>query len=178
MELTEHTVKSEKVYQGCIVGIRMDDVTVPDGNTVKREVVEHPGGVVILALDKNDNVLTVRQYRYAVQRELTELPAGKLEPGEDPRQAALRELNEEVGATPDEFTSLGTFFSSPGIFTETIHAFLARGLSFSETHPDQDEFLVIERVPFDKMYKRITRGEIQDMKTVAVFLKAKALLGK
>jgi ADP-ribose pyrophosphatase len=178
MDLTERTVKSEKVYRGRIVDVRMDDVAVPDGKIVKREVVEHPGGVVILALDESGRVAAVRQYRYAVRGETLELPAGKLERGEEPREAALRELREETGAVPDEFTSLGTFFSSPGIFTETIHAFLARGLAFGETHPDEDEFLAVERVPFDKMYEMIKRGEICDMKTVAVFLKAKALLGK
>ena len=178
MDLTERTVRSEKVYRGRIVDVRMDDVTVPDGNIVKREVVEHPGGVTILALDDGGRVLAVRQYRYPVGRETLELPAGKLERGEEPRAAALRELREETGAVPSEFSPLGIFFSSPGIFTETIHAFLARGLTFGASDTDDDEFLALERVPFDKMCEMIKNGEIVDMKTAAVFLKAKALLGK
>ena len=178
MDLTEKKLSGREVYHGRIVNIHMDEVSLPNGGTSLREVVEHPGGVVILPLDEHMRVVTVTQYRYAMGREMTELPAGKLEPGEksDPAAAALRELHEEIGAVPGSFVPLGVLHSSPGIFTETLYLYLARDLKFDAPDPDPDEFLKIERVPFNLLVQRIMAGEITDAKTVAAVLKAKVRL--
>ena len=178
MELTEKKIGGQEVYHGRIVNVRMDDVSLPGGGTAKREVVEHPGGVVILPLDEEMQIITVTQYRYALGRPMTELPAGKLERFEqaDPAAAALRELREEIGAIPGSFISMGAIHSSPGIFTETLHLYLARDLQFVDPDPDEDELLQIERIPFNVMVQRIMDGEITDAKTVAAVLKAKVRL--
>lgn len=178
MDLTEKKIARRDVYHGRIVDVHMDDVSLPNGKTSQREVVEHPGGVVILPLDERMQVITVTQYRYAMGMAMTELPAGKLERGEkaDPEAAALRELREEIGAIPGSFLPLGVLHSSPGIFTETLYLYLARDLQFVDPEPDEDEFLKIERIPFDAMVQRIMAGEITDAKTVAAVLKAKVRL--
>lgn len=178
MDLTERKLTSREVYHGRIVNIHMDEVALPNGKQSLREVVEHPGGVVILPLDERMQVITVTQYRYPMGMTMTELPAGKLEPGEkaDPAAAALRELHEEIGAVPGSFVPLGILHSSPGIFTETLYLYLARDLKFDHPDPDEDEFLKIERVPFARMVQRIMDGEITDAKTVAAILKAKVRL--
>ncbi len=178
MDLTEKRLSSRSVYEGLIVDVHMDEVSLPNGKTSRREVVEHPGGVVILPLDSQMRVITVKQYRYAMGQMMTELPAGKLEKGEkaDPAAAALRELREEIGAIPASFIPLGMLHSSPGIFTETLYLYLARDLTFEDPEPDEDEFLEIERVPFDILVQRIMNGEITDAKTVAAVLKAKVRL--
>ena len=178
MDLTENLFASERVFKGRLLGLRRDTVVLPDGRRGTREVVEHPGGVVILPLDERMQIITVTQYRYAMGTAMTELPAGKLERGErsDPASAALRELHEEIGAVPGSFVPLGVLHSSPGIFTETLYLYLARDLTFVAPEPDEDEFLRIERVPFDTMVQRIMDGEITDAKTVAAVLKAKVRL--
>ena len=175
-DLTETMLSREDKFQGRIVSVHVDQVKLPNGNTAPREVVDHAGGVSVLALDENNNVLTVTQYRYVFGREMLELPAGKLEENEDPASAALRELREETGATPDEFLPLGTILPSPGCYGETLHLYLARGLHFGAAQPDEDELLRVERIPFDEMVRRILTGRIVDGKTVAAVLKAKLLL--
>ena len=178
MDLTERMLSSREVYHGRIVNVHMDEVSLPNGKQSLREVVEHPGGVGILPLDERMQVITVTQYRYAMGQAMTELPAGKLEKGEkaDPAAAALRELREEIGAIPGSFVPLGVLHSSPGIFTETLYLYLARDLKFEAPNPDPDEFLKIERIPFDIMVQRIMDGQITDAKTVAAVLKAKVRL--
>ena len=178
MDLTEKKLSGREVYHGRIVNVHMDEVSLPNGKQSQREVVEHPGGVVILPLDERMQVITVTQYRYAMGQAMTELPAGKLEKGEkaDPAAAALRELREEIGAVPGSFVPLGVLHSSPGIFTETLYLYLARDLKFENPDPDPDEFLKIDRVPFDVMVQRIMDGQITDAKTVAAVLKAKVRL--
>ena len=175
MDMTEKTLESREVYRGRILHVREDRVRLPNGKEGVREVVEHPGGVGILALD-GDDVLLVKQYRYAFSRVLTEIPAGKREPGEDPFVTAQRELKEEIGATAEAWTDLGALIASPGCYGETLYLFLARGLHFGETHPDEDEFLDVLRMPFDQAVEQCMRGELTDAKTVAALLKAKILL--
>ncbi len=177
MELFEKTVSSEIKFKGHIVTLRLDQAELPNGRTASREVVEHPGGVAILPLHDDGSVTVVRQFRYPFQRVLTELPAGKLEYGEDHRLAALRELGEEVGAVPDELTYLGCIYSSPGFCSEVLHMYLARGLHEGPCHPDEDEFLETERIPFSVLAGQVLSGEIADGKTVATVLKTKYLLG-
>lgn len=177
MELKETTLSSEKIFEGRILHIRRDTVRLPDGSEAFREVVDHPGGVCVLALDSQERALLVNQFRYPYEKVLWELPAGKLEYGEDPEQAAIRELKEETGATAGEFCSLGELYPSPGYCGEIIRMYFARQLTFGETHLDADEFLNMERVPFDQLTRRVLSGEIRDAKTIAAVLKAKLLFG-
>ena len=121
MELKEEMVSQETVYQGIIVNVRRDKAKLPDGRLTNREVVEHPGGVAIFAMDDQDRVALVRQYRYPMGEIVLELPAGKLEKGEDPRDSGLRELREETGLIPGVFESMGVSYSSPGILAERIY---------------------------------------------------------
>lgn len=176
MDMTERTLESREVYRGRILRVREDKVSLPNGKTGTREVVEHPGGVGILALDDDGCAVLVRQYRYAFSRVLTEIPAGKREKGEAPFVTAQRELKEEIGAEAEEWTDLGALIASPGCYGETLYLFLTRGLHFGETHPDEDEFLDVLRVPFDRAVAQCLDGTLTDAKTVAAILKAKILL--
>ncbi|MCX8032808.1 MAG: NUDIX hydrolase [Thermoleophilia bacterium] len=164
----------ERVYQGKIINLRIDSVRLPSGQTVLREVVEHPGAVVIAALDRDEHLYFVRQYRHPAQKVLLELPAGGLEPGEDPLSTAKRELQEEVGLTAEVWIHLGSFYSSPGFTTEILHAFLAQGLAPVEVRPDDDEDIEIVRYPLADAFANTLRFE--DAKTLAtLFLLARRL---
>ncbi len=177
MDLTERTLGREDVFSGRILTVHVDTVELPGGGTALREVADHPGGVAVLALDGENRVLTVTQYRYPFGKPLLEIPAGKLDhPGEDPYEAGLRELREETGAVPGVYQSLGRLLPSPGCYGETLHLYLARDLRMEQQSLDEDEFLNVERVPFDEMVRRCLSGEIEDAKTVAAVLKAKLLL--
>lgn len=174
MELTEKTLTSREVYRGRILRVREDTVRLPNGKTAEREVAEHPGGVGILALDGGD-VLLVRQYRYAFSRVLTEIPAGKREAGEEPFVTAQRELREEIGATAGKWTELGALIASPGCYGEVLYLYMAQELTFGDTHPDEDEFLDVVRMPFDRAVELCMTGELTDAKTVIALLKGKLL---
>ena len=176
MELWEKTVESQTLFEGKIVTVKLDKAQLINGAVVSREVVEHPGGVCILPLFDDGTVSIVRQFRYPFQAVVTELPAGKLEKGEAHRPAALRELEEEVGVTCDKLTYLGCLYSSPGFSTEVLHMYLAQELKQSHCHPDDDEFLEVERIPFRQLFQMVMSGEITDAKTVALVLKARQLL--
>lgn len=177
MDLTEKTLSRKDIFNGRIVNVHVDTVRLPNGAEASREVVDHPGGVAVLALDSSNNVLTVTQYRYPFGKTLREIPAGKLDhSGEDPAAAGLRELREETGAVPGRYESLGTILPSPGCYAETLHLYLARDLTMEDQNLDPDEFLNVERVPFDEMVRLCLSGEIEDAKTVAAVLKAKLLL--
>ena len=175
-KMTETCLSRREVFQGRFCGVHVDQVSLPNGGTGEREVVEHVPGVAVLALDERNNVLTVTQYRYVFSKPLLEIPAGKLEGDEDPLAGALRELKEETGATPDEVLPMGKIIPAPGCYGEVLYLFLARGLHMGKTHPDEDEFLIQQRIPFDEMVHRVMSGEIEDGKTVAAVLKAKILL--
>ena len=177
MDLTEHTVESRTLFEGHIVKLTLDRARLPDGTLADREVVYHPGGVAILALDEGENVALVRQYRYPMRQLLLELPAGKLDPGEDPRLAAARELSEETGLEAAEWTGLGEILAAPGFCTERLHMYLGRGLTHREQHLDKDEFLDVVTVPFRQLVDQVMDGTITDAKTVATTLKVKVLLG-
>lgn len=176
MELREEKVSGQTVYEGVIVNVRMDKARLLDGRITNREVVEHPGGVAVFALDDQDRVIMVRQYRYPMGEVVLELPAGKLEPGEDPRDSGLRELEEETGLQPGTFLSMGCSYSSPGILAEKIHLFFAEDLVQGPVHPDDGEFLEVVRIPYDQLMDMAARGEIKDGKTLAGILKASLLL--
>ncbi len=176
MDLTENMIKREDKYHGLLMDIHVDTVELPNGKTALREVADHVDGVAVLPLDERSNVLTVTQYRYVFGKTLLEIPAGKLDAGEDPVTGALRELKEETGAVPDTFLPLGRILPAPGCYGETLHLFLAKGLHMEDQCLDPDEFLNVERIPFSEMVHRCMSGEIEDAKTVAAVLKAKVLL--
>ena len=179
MDMTEKKISSKLIYDGKIQRLHVDTVELPNGRQALREVADHPGGVAVVALDRGGNVLTVKQYRYVFSRVIEEFPAGKLEPGENPRDAALRELREETGATPERFTDLGSIIVSPGAYGEVLHLYLAEGLDFGSQSPDEDEFLDVVLTPFDTMVQRVLSGELTDAKTVVGILKVYAMrIGK
>ena len=177
MDLTEKTLSSRTVFEGRIITVKVDEAELPNGARAGREVVEHNGGVCILALCPDGTVPLVRQFRYPLGHVITELPAGKLERGEDPRAAAIRELGEEVGLEPGEVTELGAIYVSPGFCTEKLHMYLVQAPHTVPVHPDEDEFLDIVYLSFETLVEQVMSGEIVDAKTVATVLKTKTLLG-
>ena len=178
LDLTEKTLQSHEVYSGRIIRVRNDEVLLPNGEHGWREVVDHPGGVGILAFDDQGRVALVRQFRYAVGQHLWEIPAGKREKGENPFVTAQRELNEEVGAAAARWTELGSIIASPGCYAEVLYLYMAEGLSFSRQHLDEDEFLEVRFFPFAEAVEKCMSGEIRDGKTVTAVLKARLLQEK
>jgi ADP-ribose pyrophosphatase len=154
------------LYDGAILKIRRDNVRLCNGRVASREVVEHRGSVVILALEPDGTIPFVRQWRGPARRPLLELPAGTLEIGEDPAIAAARELEEEVGLRPGELTEVHRFWISPGWTTEYMHGYIARNCARVDPSPDEDEFFVIERYTLGDSMRLITEGEIEDAKTL------------
>lgn len=176
MEFKEEMVSQETVYEGVIVNVRRDKARLMDGRITNREVVEHPGGVAVFAMDDQGRVALVRQYRYPMGEETLELPAGKLEPGEDPRDSGLRELAEETGLVPGTFEDMGCLYSSPGILAERIYLYFAKDLTQGPTHPDDGEFVETVWLPYQDLVDKAQRGEIKDGKTLVGILKASFLL--
>jgi ADP-ribose pyrophosphatase len=162
----EKTMKTDKIYEGKIVNLRVDTVELPDKKYSKREIVEHPGGVGIVAILDDGMVLLVRQYRKAPDKVLLEIPAGKLEVNEEPSETALRELKEETGYTAGKLEYLTEFYTSPGFSTEKIYLFLAEKLEPGEQELDTGEFIELEKYTIDELKVMINRGEIMDSKTL------------
>ncbi len=175
MDYTETKMKTLNGYNGVTVNVTLDTINLPDGNKAIREKVHHSGGVAILALDDEENVFCVRQYRYCIDRHTLEIPAGKLEKGEEPLSCAVRELSEETGVTAEKIVSLGKINPSPGFCNETIYLYLATGLTYGQSHPDEGEFLDVIKMPFDELHEKVMKGEITDGKTVVAVLKVKNL---
>ena len=161
---------SKEIYKGKIISLRRDEVTVSNGNKTIREVVDHPGAVAIVPITNDEKILLVRQYRYAAQKFLLEIPAGTLEIGEDPRVAAIRELREETGFSANILKDLTGFWTAPGFCTEFIHGYIARELQEDPLSPDDDEFFEIEEIRIDDVKDLIRRGQIQDAKSISCLL--------
>lgn len=172
MSLTEKQLSSEYFYRGKIINMRRDDIVLPNGSTAFREVVEHPGGVCVAALTDDNEVIFVRQFRYPYLCEVLEIPAGKREKGEtDPLECGKRELLEETGAVAENFFSLGTLYPTPGYTNEVIYMYGATGLSFGNASPDEDEFLLTEKIPLEKAVEMVMNGSLPDAKTQACVMK-------
>lgn len=173
MDFTEQTLQSTYHYRG-MVNLRSDRVRLPDGNESSRVVVEHPGATAIVAIDEQDRVVLVEQYRYPVKDLLLEIPAGKLDPGEDPETCARRELLEEVGLRATEMVHLGTYFTSPGFCNEVLHLYWARGEKTPNAPHDVDEFLRVVTMDPAEILKMAVAGRLGDAKTVCAVLVAAA----
>lgn len=171
MKFTEKTLNSQIVYNGKIITVLKDDVEVADGHKSFREVVRHSGGIVILAINE-DKILFVKQFRYPMKEILLELPAGKLEPNENPLEAAKRELEEETGYCANKWSSLGFVYTSPGYSDEKLYLFKAEDLEFTGCHPDEGEILQPVELDIDKALYMINTGEINDAKTLCAFMRA------
>ena len=153
----EITIGTERVFTGKRFSVRVDRVRLADGSESTRDIVEAPNAVVVVAVDDEGHVLMVRQYRKAPERELLELPAGVIDPGETPFESAQRELREEVGMAAGRLTELGSFFAAPGGLTECVYAFLATELRADPLPPDEDERIEVERAPFRDLMERAIR---------------------
>lgn len=178
MELYEKKLTSKQIFDGKVVKLFVDTVELPDGSEAIREIVRHPGAVCVIPVTKDMDVVTVKQYRYAFEQIMLEIPAGKLEPGENPLEAVKRELEEESGVVAKKIEYLGEIFTTVAIFDEKIHLYLATELEFKDAHPDEDEFLEVENIPLEKLYEMVMNGEIKDAKTQIAILKAYNILCK
>lgn len=178
MHLFEKTVSSDMIFDGKIITVKKDTAELENGEIVNRELVVHPGGVCVVPITDEGEILMVKQFRYPFQTVLTEVPAGKLEVGEDHREAGLRELREETGAVCEKFEYLGVCYPSVAYLTEKIHMYMATGLTFEKQDLDEDEFLDVIKIKIEDAVKMIMRGELPDAKTQCAVLKAALLLGK
>ena len=176
-KFVETCASSQLVFDGKVLHVYVDEIDLPNGVRSMREYIKHLGAVAVLPLTENEEVICVRQYRYAVGRVLTEIPAGKLDfAGEDRREAALRELREETGARCESLTHLGLYLGSPALIDEKIDLYLAEGLSYGECDPDEDEFLEVVKIPLATLVDEALAGNLPDGKTQLAVLKTWELL--
>lgn len=165
MEFYEKRIHRQSVFQGNLISLYKDEVELMDGTKTTRELVEHPGGGVVVAFTPEKKLILVKQYRYGPGKVLLELPAGKIDPGESPESTALRELEEETGYQAEELVPLTTSYPTPGYNNEWIHIFLAKNVTQGEQHLDSGEFLSVELVELSQAVEACMRGEITDSKT-------------
>ena len=170
--MEETTTDTERIYEGKILSLRVDTIDLPGGGSSRREIVEHDSSVVVVPIDENRRVLMVKQYRKATERFLLEVPAGGLEPGELPEDAALRELQEEIGFTAGNLQSITGFWMAPGFCTEYMFSYIATRLTQSVLPADVDENIEVISIPFEKIPHLIYLGDIQDGKSIATLLMA------
>ncbi len=170
MEFEEKTINSQIVFSGKVVKVFKDDIELSDGKKAFREVVKHSGGVVILAI-KDEKIILVKQFRYPMKEVLLELPAGKLECGEDPFEAAKRELEEETGYCAEKWTDLGFVYTSPGYSDEKLYLYKAENLKYTCCHPDEGEIIQAFEYPVKEVIKMVNNGEINDAKTLCLLLR-------
>lgn len=166
MELIEKTVTKETIYSGKIIDVELQNVLLPDGRKSKREIVRHSQAVAVLAVDENENVYLVEQFRKPIDSLILEIPAGHIEEGEDPEYTAVRELREETGMVAGEMRLLNKYYTSPGFTDEMIYFFLAGKLTQSSQFLDRDEFINVKKIPFDDFLKMVKDNTITDGKAV------------
>lgn len=176
MELFEKTLSSQNVFDGTVLHITLDEIELPNGEKSKREVVNHQGGVAVAALDDDNNLFFVKQFRYPYKEVVLELPAGKLEKGSTPLENGKRELLEETGAQGYSYISLGQVYPSPGYTSEIIHLYACKVQSEGESRPDDGEFLNVEKIPLNKAVEMVLNNQIPDSKTQIAVLKTAMLL--
>ena len=169
--MKERKLSSEMKFDGKLIKVTYDIAEV-NGKEAWREVVHHPGASAVVAIDEDNRIIMEKQFRYALNDYLLEIPAGKLDAGEDPLVCAKRELEEETGIIASEWISLGTIATSPGFCNEVIHLYVAKGLSKGEIHWDEDEYVEVERYTFDELLQRISEETIKDSKTLSALLLA------
>ena len=169
--MQEHKLSSEMKFDGKLIKVTYDIAEV-NGKEAWREVVHHPGASAVVAIDEDNRIIMEKQFRYALNDYLLEIPAGKLDAGEDPLVCAKRELEEETGIIASEWISLGTIATSPGFCNEVIHLYVAKGLSKGEIHWDEDEYVEVERYTFDELLQRIKDEKIKDSKSLSALLLA------
>ncbi|MDG5787688.1 NUDIX hydrolase [Evansella sp. AB-P1] len=163
---TEKTIKKDLIYKGRIIDLSLHEVTLPNGGTSKREIVNHPGAVAVIAVTEENKLILVNQYRKPLEKVIAEIPAGKLEKGEDPLECAKRELEEETGFIANKWTDLSSFYTSPGFADELIYLFLAEELSEGTENLDEDEFVECFEVTLDEAERLIKNQSIHDAKTI------------
>lgn len=162
------------IYDGRVIKVSVDEVQLPNGVRLPLEIVRHPGGAAVVAIDAHDRVCVLRQFRHAAGGYIYELPAGKLEPAEPPETTARRELAEEAAVSAANWESLGSYLSSPGVFTEVIHLYLATGLSPATAAPEASEVFQVEWWPLAEAVERAASGELTDAKTIIGILRTSA----
>ncbi len=179
MNLEEKTISSEVLYKGQVFTLKKDKTVLPDGKNATRDIIMHNGGVCVVPITDDMQILTVRQFRCPYGEIIEEIPAGKRESkDEDPLICGKRELLEETGATAEHYYFLGELYPTPGYCDEIIYMFAAWGLTFGEMKPDEDEFLAVEKTPLDILIEKVLKGEIKDSKTQTALLKTKLLIDK
>jgi len=166
MDLSEKTLESQEIFSGRIIKVRIDTVSLPGGGQSTREVVEHAGAVGVVAVDNDNNIIMVRQYRKPVEKVLLEIPAGTMEKDEDPLVCAQRELKEETGFTAKHWKKILSYYSAPGFTDEYLHLYLASGLTGGDIELDEDEFVETVHLPLPEAYQMIFEGKIADGKSI------------
>lgn len=178
MKLTEKVINTKLHFKGRIINLREDTVELENGAVASREIVEHPGGVCVIGAESDGKILMVRQFRAPFGRTLLEVPAGKLNYGEDHFECGKREFLEETGYEAEEYLYFGELYPSVGFLTEALHIYYAKGLTKKEQHLDEDEFLNVERYSLDELLQMVENNEIKDAKTVVAILKLERYLAK
>ncbi|HLR20429.1 MAG TPA: NUDIX hydrolase [Tissierellaceae bacterium] len=174
----EKTMKSDKIYEGKILNLRIDTIELPDKKYSKREIIEHPGSVGIIAITDDNCLILVKQYRKAAEDFLYEIPAGKLEVNEEPRETAIRELREETSYEANKLNYISEFYTSPGYCNEKIHLFLAEDIYITDLDPEPDEFIETVEFNINELINMINKGEIIDSKTIIGIYYVKDYLNK
>lgn len=177
MDFKEKILSTKDIYNGRVFNVKVHDVELPDLKKSTREIVEHNGGVGVIAVTPEHDVFMVSQFRTAANSMMLEIPAGKLEKGEDPYDAGMRELEEETGYKANKLIPLGAYYATPGYCTEKLTIYLATELEYKGQHLDEGEFLNVSKHSLDELYDMVMNNEIYDCKTAIAILKAKAMLG-
>lgn len=172
----EKTISSDKIYTGKLLTLKVDTVETVNQGYQKREIVEHPGAVAIVAIDENNEIILIKQFRKPIEKVIWEIPAGKLEPGETPKECAIRELEEETGYKAENLKLIYKFYTSAGFSNQKIYIYLATGLSYGNRNLDEDEDIDVYKIDIEKAYNLVLENEIEDAKTSIGILISKELI--